>query len=265
MKRGVVALIILTLFLIGCATQEAPKPSCERPYMADGDACCLDRNANSICDDQEDEDVFFVKPDYGDAPVEDIPDTVFEEPEEPVFQEPEEVKVIDVPEEVKAEEKPSAYTAPEPKLIGWEAENEFMSIEITKIVIQVKDIVPRDRTSPDKEAYLKEIHLTIKNKKYNYLNTELTFRFMDWKDPLIIKKVLNCDKGDDIVMEGCKNALPEAESMDIVMKIDQKIPRLDLDKTFRFTLQNARDNKDANIIQIEKTYNILKIPGANYI
>lgn len=277
MKKSVTSVLVvvmlvmlaITLFLTGCAPEEEPKPACQRPYMADMDGCCLDRNANSVCDKDEEEDIFFVKPSYQDAPVQDVPDMTEEQPEqpepefqEPAYEEPEQPKDTEAPEH---EEKPkTAYTASEPELLGWKAENDLMSIEVTKITIEVKDITPRDRTSPDKEAYLKEMHLRIRNKDYNYLNMELKFRLMDWKDPLIIKDTLNCDKGDDIPMEGCVHALPEGETMDITMRIDKKIPRLDIEKTIRLTLENDRDSHDENILEIEKTEDILNMMGADY-
>ncbi|MBU2560724.1 MAG: hypothetical protein KKD17_00340 [Nanoarchaeota archaeon] len=267
MKKGIIILAILAVLLAGCASQRAPNIICSSPYMRHGDGCCLDKNSNSICDVDEEEEPFFVEPDY--APGNEIPDITedIEEQiyEEPVYEEPAEEPeptYIGVKDEVK--KVSTKYTAPETRITGWSTENDHMSLEITDITFDVVSVTPLDRISPDKEVFLKEMRLTVKNKDYNYLNPQFYFRVGDSKDPIIIKETLLCDRSDDIVMEGCNHALPEAETMQVIMRIDRKVPRIDLQKTIRLTLQNRRDSDDKNILEIEKTTDILKISGAKY-
>jgi hypothetical protein len=282
MKKSVVLILIISLFLVGCG-QRTPDIACDEPYIRHDQGCCMDQNSNDLCDD--DEDIMF-EPDY--APTEELPtyedlkdvtvgepvyeepvyeEPVYEEAEERVYEEAEEPKILTPdPEKVEADEpKKSAYTVPEPELRGWEAENDFMSIKVTDITIEVIDITPRDRISPDKEVYLKEMRFTIKNKDYNYLNPKLHFRVMDDRDTQIIRETLLCDLSDDLTMEGCVNALPEGDTMEISMVIDRKIPRLELDKTIRLVLENKRYMQSANVLEIENTQDILKISGAKYV
>jgi hypothetical protein len=272
MKRAIFACVLLIL-LIGCAAQKSPSIVCNSPYIRNGAGCCLDKNINSVCDTDEKEEPFFAEPTYD----EDVPFA------EPTYSEPaEQPKVIaqteTAIEEPAAEEEPSAeelpvepskaktatYNAPVPKLQGWKAENAHMSIEVTKIVISVENLAPVNLISPTKKAYLKEMYLKIHNADYNYLNPRVYIKVSDFKDPIIIHETLLCDKSDDITMEGCNQALPETETMGIRMQFDRELPRLDLQKTFRITLQNRRDNDDKNILEIEKTYDVLKITGAEY-
>jgi len=53
MKRLLILIIVL---LVAC------QPTCNPPYIVNGDGCCLDENSNSICDDDEPEpDVEFTE------------------------------------------------------------------------------------------------------------------------------------------------------------------------------------------------------------
>lgn len=258
---------VIALLLAGCAAQKTPDIVCKSPYIRHADSCCLDKNSNDICDEDEEEDVFFVTPDY--SPSEDIPDMTedYMQPvyEEPVYDEPVEEEPEYVGEKEEVGKVYTTYSVPEAKLVGWKAENEYMSIEFNSMTIDVISIEPKNRLDPDKEVWLREMTLTIVNKDYNYLNPVLYFSLGDEKDPIIIKETLLCDRSDDLLMENCKNALPIAESMQVKMHIDRKIPRLDLDKTFTFRFQNKRVDTEAQKLKIEKTYDILKIPGAKYI
>ena len=49
-KRGLLATILLSLFLISACTSQV---SCNKPYILVGSSCCLDQNDNSICDNDE--------------------------------------------------------------------------------------------------------------------------------------------------------------------------------------------------------------------
>jgi hypothetical protein len=271
MKKVLAILAVLLVLLVGCASQKSPDIVCSSPYLRHGADCCMDRNSNSICDDDEEEDILFVEPDY--APSEDVPGISDDIEDMPVYipssgeEQEEEVTVTETPgqgakDAVKS--MPTQYTAPEVKLTGWVAENDYMRMEITKIVIDVNDITPIDLRSPDKEAYLKEMYLTVKNKDYSYINPVFHFRVGDSKDPIIITENLVCGEADDIKMEGCRN-LPEAETMQIRMVIDRNIPRLELDKTIKLVLENKRDTDEDNFLVLERTKDILDIFGAKYI
>ncbi|MBN1544929.1 hypothetical protein JW898_05725 [Candidatus Woesearchaeota archaeon] len=268
MKKGVLIILAITILLAGCA-QRQPNIVCSSPYMRHADGCCLDRNDNGVCDIDEDEEPFFVEPDY--APVDEIPETEWEAPEyeRPAYEEPEEVgdepEVTYVGGKDEVASVPSRYTAPEAKLVGWKAGNARMTLEVTGLVFEVREIKKVSLTAPDKEVCLKEMRLTIKNIDYLYLNPQLYFRVGDSRDPIIIKETLMCDRSDDIVMQGCYNALPEGESMDIVMEIDERLPRFDIDKEFQLTFKNRRDSDDRNVLEIKKVVDILDIPGAKYI
>ena len=87
---------------------------------------------------------------------------------------------------------------------------------------------------------------------------------MDEKDPMVIAEVLECDPSDDFYMENCKNALPDSETMQVRMIVNEDIPRIEMDKTFKFTFWNERDRMEGNKLYISKTYNIERIPGAGY-
>jgi hypothetical protein len=277
MEKGVVfAILVVILFILGCSSSR-PDIVCNSPYIRHAAGCCLDRNSNQLCDDDEagEEKPFFVEPDY--APAEETAVAAGETPateetgmEEPVYEvtsptgEKLEATYIATKDEVR--DVPSKYQAAVPKLQGWKAENSHMSLEITKIVIDVNPIEKRTLTSPDKEAYLKEIYLTITNKDYeNYLNPEMVFRLGDSKDPLVLVKTLHCDRFDPIPMEGCKNALPETEAMQVRMDVDKQLPRVALQYTLKLTLQNRRDEEDKNMLKIEKTFDPLDLYGATYI
>lgn len=270
MKKRYLALgiLLIGLLLIGCAQQKVPELVCKTGYILNGDSCCKDQNANSLCD--EDEDTLFA-PSY--APSEETDEIEYEEPvleyEEPAQELPA-PKIIDVPEEkVYLEPEPPKIDyealAKMPGLQDWYAENDKMSIEITKIIIDVNDIKPTSRLAPDKEAILKEIHFNIKNKGYNYMNFELLFRLQDSNDPLRIKEKLACNTDDDFRLEGCRQGFREGDVLNIKMTVNEKIDRVDLNKTFRFILENIRDSGTWNQIELSKTVNILEIEGAEYI
>jgi uncharacterized protein YceK len=272
MKKMVIILAVLALFLAGCASQKSSDIVCNAPYIRHAAGCCIDKDANSVCDTDEREEPLFVEPDY--LPSKDVPDVSAEWENEPVYIPPaedgadstaEEDEGVYVGEKTDVKSVSTAYVPSAVKLTGWTAENEHMSLEITKIVVDVVPVRPNDLRSPDKEAYLKEMYLTVKNKDYDYLNPKFFFRLGDSKDPIIIQETLLCDRSDDIVMEGCSHALPETETMYIRMPIDRQLPRLELYKTIRLTLQNRRDTEDKNILMIEKTNDILGIFGAEYI
>jgi len=59
MKYKLFSLIILIVFLVGCATQQTV---CNKPYILVGNDCCLDKNDNSICDSDESEESKEQKP-----------------------------------------------------------------------------------------------------------------------------------------------------------------------------------------------------------
>jgi len=70
MKKTILfTLIIISIFLIGCAEKELSKPTnedsdkitgmavvCNKPYIQVGTDCCLDKDDNSICDSDEKEE-----------------------------------------------------------------------------------------------------------------------------------------------------------------------------------------------------------------
>jgi hypothetical protein len=257
-KRILVLGLVIILFLAGCAAQKAPEVVCNKPYIKYGASCCMDQNDNSICDD--DEDVLF-EPDY--SPVKDVADET-EDLEEPVYQQTEPVVITPEPEKVKQPEQvESKYVAPPPKLSRWDAENEYMSIEVTKIGIDVVPIKPKDLISPDKEVYLKYMVLVIKNKDYNYLNPKISLRLWDNKNTVFSEK-LECDASDDMKVEGCDNALEEGMTMTVKITINEKIPRFDTEKTIRINLENRRDIHSENVLEIKKEVDILDIWGATY-
>ena len=270
MKKAIIIMAILALFLAGCASQKTPDIVCNSPYMRHDAGCCMDKNANSVCDTDEAEEPLFVEPDY--LPSEDVPDVSAQWENEQVYVPPAEGDASPATEEdgVYVGEKSevtsvdSAYAPSEVKLTGWKEENDHMSIEITKIIIDVNDITPIDLRSPDKEAYLKEIYVTVKNKDYSYINPVFKFKVGDSKDPIIISHTLVCGESDNIKMEGCRN-LPEAETMQIRMQVNTRMPRLELDKTIKLSIQNKRDTEDDNILVLERTKDILDIFGADYI
>jgi hypothetical protein len=267
MEKSIIILAILALFIIGCS-QKSPDIVCNAPYMRHAESCCMDRNANSVCDADEAEKPLFVEPEY--TPADDVTSG------EPAYEEPVYIPAEEEPAEVRdegvfvgqkdvVEDVPTKYQASEVKLQGWKVQNAHMSLEVTKIVIDVKDIEKTSLTAPDKEVYLKEMQLEVKNFDYNYLNPIFYLKIGDFKDPIIIKETLLCDRSDDIVMQGCSHALPEAETMYITMPIDRIIPRIDLDKTILITLENKRDDDPESILELEKSYNILSIYGAKYV
>jgi hypothetical protein len=267
-KRCIIlGILLIAILLTGCVQQETPELVCDDGYMRDGDGCCKDQNDNSECD--EDEDTLF-EPAYAprEVAIEDLeePDYAEIEDETDDVQEP---TIIDVPEEkVYVEpEKPEIDYEALARIDGmdWFAENEKMSIRITKMIIDVNTIKPRDRLSPDKEAILKEVHMEIKNKRYNYMNFELLFRVQDERDPLRIKKVLKCNSDDDFVMEGCRQGFREGDVLQIRMIVDEPIQKVDLEKNIRFILENIRDTGSWNAIELSKTVDILEIDGAEYI
>jgi len=277
MKHTIIILAILALLLAGCA-QKSPDIVCSSPYIRHAASCCIDRNANNVCDDDEEEKPLFVEPDYAAREVPDV--TAAPEPaqqeiqpesqDEPVYEVTsptgEKTTATYIGEKDTVSTVPTKYDAAVPKLQDWKVENEHMSLEITKIVIDVNDIEKTDLKSPDKEAYLKEIYLIVKNKDYPYyMNPEFLFKLGDSKDPLVLVKTMHCDRFDPILMEGCLNALPETETMQIKMVIDERIPRINLGLNLKLTLQNRRDEDDKNILKLEKTFNMLDLYGATYI
>jgi len=270
MKKRVALLLIILLFIVGCSPS-TPDVLCEAPYIEHGTSCCMDQNSNSICDD--DEDIMF-EPKYlpAEVPYEEVEFEDFEDLDKVYEESEKEVPQLEITEKEPASEPEveytpttPAYTAVKPELTGWDVETELMSMKVTGIVIEVVDIKPKGRTSPDKKAYLKEIHLEVENKEYSFINPKFHFRLMDERDPSIIRDTLLCDRDDDIPMIGCYN-LPRWETMEIIMEIDREIPRLDLGKTIRITLENKRDVKLGNILKLEKDVDdILNIIGAEYI
>ena len=229
----------------------------------------MDKNDNAICDEDEADDPFFVEPDYVE-PVETVEDEP--EPEEtepyvdPIYnpiEEPEPEGTfypeVEEPPESKYTSKPK-----EPELRNWKSENDMMSLEITKMYIEINDVENPARYEEAQEAILKTVHLTIRNKAFKYLNPRLFFNVEDEKDSLIIRDTMQCDQSDDLFMEGCKNAIPEAEEVNVIMHVDKKIPRLDMEKTFTFRFENERDDKTEYLLAIEKQYYIDKVPGAIY-
>ena len=48
MKKIIILGILLTIFLVSCAP-----PTCNKPYITVGNSCCLDKNGNKICDNDE--------------------------------------------------------------------------------------------------------------------------------------------------------------------------------------------------------------------
>ena len=46
-------LLILIVFLSGCASQPEKQQTCNKPYVLINNDCCLDRNENSVCDINE--------------------------------------------------------------------------------------------------------------------------------------------------------------------------------------------------------------------
>ena len=48
-----VSALFILLILAGCAEQALPQPVCNAPYILVGTSCCLDTDANSICDSDE--------------------------------------------------------------------------------------------------------------------------------------------------------------------------------------------------------------------
>ncbi len=235
----------------------------------------MDMNRNQLCDDDEPKGGF-AEPTYT-AP-EEIANShinleedeakyeAYEYTNEDRYEEPTPVAITkeDLPEPIQ---KPKAvYTSPEPELTGWFAENDIMSLKITKIVIENRSIKPKDLISPDYEVYLKEIHLTMTDKRYGepYLIPKFKIKIGDSFDPMIIIETLKCDSSDDIIMEGCKSALKDTESADIIMYVNTKITRPEINKNFYFELENKRDTTSDMRLIIEKQYNILSIPGAIY-
>ncbi|MFH1064057.1 MAG: hypothetical protein V1729_03185 [Candidatus Woesearchaeota archaeon] len=273
MKKSVVLISVLlsviSLLLIGCS-QNTPEAVCNPPYMTYKTGCCMDQNSNSVCDDEEDilfepnyipSEIPYDDVDYNDLSDIDHVDAL----KEPEVQAPK--PPVEKATTPKVEYSPAAspYAAVRPEITGWEAETEFMSMKVTGMVIEVVETKSKDLKTSEKIAYLKEVHLEVKNKKYAYINSKFQFRLMDERDAAIISDTSLCDSTDDIQMEGCRN-LPEGEIMKIIMHIDRDIPRLDMKKTIRITLENKRDIKTVNIIKIEKDIaDILNIVGADYI
>jgi hypothetical protein len=275
MRQMIIFMAIILLLLAGCA-QKTPDIVCDSPYIRHAASCCIDRNANNVCDDDEEEKPLFVEPDYAEEvpdvtanPEQAQPESQETELEEPIYEVTsptgEKTTATYIGEKDTVNTVPTKYDAAVPKLQDWKVENSHMSMEVTKIIIDVNDIEKTDLRSPDKEAYLKEIYLVIKNKDYNYLNPEFFFKLGDSKDPLVLVKTMHCDRFDPILMEGCENALPEIETMQVRMDINERIPRISLDYTLKLTLQNRRDEDDKNILEIEKTFNMLDLYGATYI
>ncbi len=269
MKKGVAVLMIFCILLIsGCASQKEPDVICKSPYMRHGDGCCMDRNANSICDEDEDEEPIFVEPKYDEPaqkpPITDLPEMDWEQPEQEqeTVQEPEGVYVG---EKTAVEEVPSPYTAVETELVGWSVENKGLLFEVTGLTIEVEDVVPRHKFEPDKRAYLREVDMRIRNKDYVFVTPKLYFQVMDSKDPLIIKDTMMCDRSDDLPIDNCESALKKGREMEITMHVDMELPRLELDKTFLFRFSNRRDDSDAGTLELRKIVDPLGISGAEYI
>ena len=52
----IVVIIITTIVITGCkkdTTPTQPKQQCYDPYIVDGNDCCLDKNKNNVCDEDE--------------------------------------------------------------------------------------------------------------------------------------------------------------------------------------------------------------------
>jgi hypothetical protein len=278
-KRYLIPTILILLFLVGCAAEKAPELVCEKPYIRHGTGCCMDQNENFICDDDELDTMF--EPTYADV---EEPVVVKEEakPSAPaayeiVYEETESegVPVVEEEEEVVEGGKPvaSSYVSETPAKVpmrGWEVKSDFMLMKVTDIGIEVKSVKPKDLISADTDVYLQYIDMTIintgevKNRDYVYLNPELSIRVGDSFDYGVVRETLLCDAGDYHKVENCDNALEEGESMDIRVHINQRLPRPDMEKRFWITLENRRDTKSANILELMKTVDILNIQGATY-
>lgn len=52
--KTILFISIITLFIAGCSmTGNVVKENCNSPYITVGDRCCLDRNINNVCDEDE--------------------------------------------------------------------------------------------------------------------------------------------------------------------------------------------------------------------
>ncbi|MBW2964535.1 hypothetical protein KY363_03675, partial [Candidatus Woesearchaeota archaeon] len=170
-------------------------------------------------------------------------------------------------EEAVQEEPKPKYTSPkvivQPKPYNWYAANENMEMEVTRVSIRTVNITPKDKISPDKDVYLKDVVLRIKNNRYYFLHMKLSFRLYDGKDS-IISEILECDPSDDIKMDGCKIALREGEEMNITLRIDEKMPRIYENKTMYIILEEKTEIKSYNSLEIRKSFDLLNLSGAVY-
>jgi hypothetical protein len=259
-------LILAILLASGCA-QKRPDIVCNPPYIRFEDSCCMDQNSNNICDD--DEDIMF-EPVYDDSPVrdieEDVTQEIIEETYEPEYKvlEPEEEYVEESEEEPEEEKPVSAYTAtePEPRRLDWKAENEFMNMEIDKLLVEVVSVTPRTLTDPDKKVYFKGFEITIKNKDYNYLNPKIYFSMWDDYDSIHQQSFI-CRPNDESAVENC-DIIEEGEIRKLKIKMGERMPRIEMDKTIRITLENRRDSMTTRWLKIEETANLLDVPDITY-
>ncbi|MFC1742123.1 hypothetical protein ACFL3V_06315 [Nanoarchaeota archaeon] len=276
-RHVIIGILVISLFLLGCSAQKTPDLVCNKPYIRYGNGCCMDQNSNNICDD--DDDGFF-EPEYvGGTPIpketvtyeeeDDYDPSEFVEEDSVVDEVVSEPVVVEVPEEEVVVEEvtvtKSKFTTPEPKPSGWIAEHEGMSISVEGITFEVRKKKTNYIGEEDTEVWLKEMKLHIKNKDYVYLHPKIKLKVHDWKDN-IIRDTMLCDASDDILMMGCDSALPRWESMDVTMKIDQRIDRPGTKKTFFISMENKRDTRSSSVLEIKKEdIDVLNFVGAVYV
>ena len=188
-------ILILVLFLVGCQSVV-----CEKPYMRFEESCCLDKDNNSICDNDE----------------------VKEQTKEPVIEEkPKETIIEEGPEEKITEEEPKPVEEPVPveEEKNFEVEIGYMkgTIRLLDQAIVIVNIV-------NKKNYLETYVVNINDGRW-------TIRSDPYMSPMRVAAKPEGKNHVKLIIQPNKNYIKEAGNYTIDVSVrSEKVPETISDK-----------------------------------